>query len=575
MSTNDTTPLVVVGYVSDPNGRGTISLLLSCVLTLILCVWSALHLDIPPRGESHVRKIVRNGRWILVGVFAPELVVFTTWRQWSSAKLLGTVVKAEESTKDVIDVRSADTLERTSSQNLTESASEQAFTKPFTTIKRMYPWTRTHDFFASTGGFAFEVDPNAFLTSGVVDHLPTYRDMKRLTLTARGVAFLAKCDHLPDIPEEDIQDKSKANDLAKALVVVQASWMLIQTLGRLIVRLPVTLLEVNTIAHVCCVFLLYLLWWDKPLLPEQPIILRGPWVESIAAYMYISSELSGEIKMVGHTRGLKSMLAKFNLYSRRPEINFLRFCPSQTENEQVHDDAELCSLKAASKTCLPHSKRVELAEAADTAVVERRPKCRSKTFAEDKINDITLKRWALASEALQTCDFIMKDHVSFSHDDGQCRHLKAEEFLVNNVQNWPLNDLLRDVGSLGVGMMLWAASFVYGAIHAAAWNDHFPTVTEKWLWKASAVYIGFCGGLWIILNYLAQKLGSVNRFWDRWMEGQTRWCHYIIFGVPVVVCGSSFLFARVFIVVEAFINLRELPMTAYDTPNWEQVFPHF
>jgi hypothetical protein len=64
------------------------------------------------------------------------------------------------------------------------------------------------------------------------------------------VAFLAKCNRLPDVPESDILDKSKANDMAKALVVIQTSWMLLQTLGRLVVGLPVTLLEVNTIAHV-------------------------------------------------------------------------------------------------------------------------------------------------------------------------------------------------------------------------------------------------------------------------------------------------------------------------------------
>ena len=64
------------------------------------------------------------------------------------------------------------------------------------------------------------------------------------------MALLAKCGHLPNVPEGDIADKSKANDLAKFLVVLQASWMLLQVLGRLIARLPVTLLEVNTVAHV-------------------------------------------------------------------------------------------------------------------------------------------------------------------------------------------------------------------------------------------------------------------------------------------------------------------------------------
>ena len=47
-------------------------------------------------------------------------------------------------------------------------------------------------------------------------------------------------------------------------------------------------------------------------------------------------------------------------------------------------------------------------------------------------------------------------------------------------------------------MVLWLANFCYGGIHAAAWNDHFPSEVEKWLWRSSASYIGFCGGLWVV-----------------------------------------------------------------------------
>ena len=64
------------------------------------------------------------------------------------------------------------------------------------------------------------------------------------------MALLAKCSHLPDITRAEIVDKSKANNLAKALVMVQALRMLLQVIERLIVRFPVTLLKVNTIAHV-------------------------------------------------------------------------------------------------------------------------------------------------------------------------------------------------------------------------------------------------------------------------------------------------------------------------------------
>lgn len=199
----------IVGYVSDPNGRGTSSLVISCLLTLVLCVWSALHLNVPMQAETRIHCLVINLRWILTGIYAPELVVFTAWRQWSSAKILGRLVKEQ---------------------------------RRGTGKKNGNDWTMTHDFFACTGGFVFDVsDSEPFLPA----ECP-----KRLTITARGMALLARCGHLPDISKADILDKSKANNLAKALVMIQALWMLVQVIGRLIVKLPVTLLEVNTIAHV-------------------------------------------------------------------------------------------------------------------------------------------------------------------------------------------------------------------------------------------------------------------------------------------------------------------------------------
>ncbi len=211
-----------VQYIGDPNGRGTLSLIISCVLTLILCVWSALHLNVPSSSQTPLASLIAQFRWIVTGVYAPELVVFTAWRQWSSAKILSNLVERQgQFKKQPYDVWDEGAV-----------AAE----------KSSHKWTMTHSFFASIGGFAFEIaeERDQYLPSGC----------KRLTLTARGVALLASCGHLPNVSKADITDKSKANNVAKALVIIQASWMLVQVLGRLVAGLPVTLLEVNTIAHV-------------------------------------------------------------------------------------------------------------------------------------------------------------------------------------------------------------------------------------------------------------------------------------------------------------------------------------
>lgn len=247
LATSDSTSQAqYVGFVSDPNGRGTISLVISCLLTLLLCVWQALHLNVPKPGETLWENLLINILWITIGVYAPELVVFTAWRQWSSAKLLGRIVKEEEAKSDDTpdNNHTAEPHKSTSNYFIEEVSRHRC------SLERRYKWTETHSFFASTGGFAFDIDDEYDETGEKTTTFLPAECPRRLTLTARGVALLARCGLLPDIPEEEIKDKSKANTMAKALVVLQASWMLIQVIGRLIDRLPVTLLEVNTVAHV-------------------------------------------------------------------------------------------------------------------------------------------------------------------------------------------------------------------------------------------------------------------------------------------------------------------------------------
>lgn len=40
---------------------------------------------------------------------------------------------------------------------------------------------------------------------------------------------------------------------------------------------------------------MYAFWWHKPLLPNQPIIIRDRDLQSLAAFMYSNSEMSGYV----------------------------------------------------------------------------------------------------------------------------------------------------------------------------------------------------------------------------------------------------------------------------------------
>lgn len=83
----------VHGYVPEPSGRGTVGILVPCLVTLALCVCTALNLNIPLKSETRTERYLRYTKWILLGTFIPELVVLSAWKQWLSAKNMTTLMR--------------------------------------------------------------------------------------------------------------------------------------------------------------------------------------------------------------------------------------------------------------------------------------------------------------------------------------------------------------------------------------------------------------------------------------------------------------------------------------------------
>jgi len=73
------------GWVHEPPVRGTWSILYGCVFTLVLCVYSVIHLNVPRPG-TRWNHYTRKGAWMLIALVAPEVVLFTAWLQWTSAR---------------------------------------------------------------------------------------------------------------------------------------------------------------------------------------------------------------------------------------------------------------------------------------------------------------------------------------------------------------------------------------------------------------------------------------------------------------------------------------------------------
>jgi hypothetical protein len=69
---------------------------------------------------------------------------------------------------------------------------------------------------------------------------------------------------VPCTTEEDIKDRGKSDGIAKAIVLLQTLWFVVQCITRGFQHLPLTELEIVTLAYAMMNCFIYFFWWDKP-----------------------------------------------------------------------------------------------------------------------------------------------------------------------------------------------------------------------------------------------------------------------------------------------------------------------
>ncbi|RPB21473.1 hypothetical protein L211DRAFT_869976 [Terfezia boudieri ATCC MYA-4762] len=632
----------------EPAIRGTFRLLISCVVTLSLCAWTALHLNIPPSDLSSFQWYLKKAKWLLMGILAPELVAFTAWDQWREAKELTARVN------EIFQNRAA--------------ANDPDF------IPRKHPWTLIHSHYACMGGFVFDTKPHK---PHEVEYIP---NSPRLTINSHGILFLAQNVNLPDIPLESIQDHSKADDLAKILVIMQASWIIIDCISRTISQLPLTLLEVNTVAHVLCAFAIYALWWDKPLNVFVPTVLVEEWARPISAFMYMASGVSINYEIVSvkteyvplpaHNgrwlevrrvcefsdliwplpdKGSASALSQDSLQLPVPDPQAQT--PLQPPGPQVpgFSPADSITTIGASNTPVesnpqngyPHKPPDQTISATGITLEMYEPLPNTSLAGNpnsahywSKTPTLTLDstattRWQLSSQAITI--YLKYPEVVFSYTN-RVPEIRPElrihhDLLETHAMNWGRSDGW--IASTGVAV----ASAIYAGVHLAAWNTYFPTPYESKIWHDSALIIVICSinvAIAAPMDTLAEWVRHKQPPWHFWMQEHCSeskytfpkviWVIYRILGlifkwtimgpigliyhflwysatvqpfydaadlvsffpkpknlirlVLTLALVTTHCAARAFIVVEAFISLRKLPVKAYETSKWSQMLPH-
>ena len=125
-------------------------------------------------------------------------------------------------------------------------------------------------------------------------------------------------------PEEEIQDKSKSDWLAKTIVLLQTLWFVTQCIARGIEKVPTTELEIVTLAYTAIYFGMFIAWWDKPRNVDRPIrVFHKPVekdeVESIPWYLVLIAPIIG------------SQDNAVNLHERRKVPTFYSGKPGEKE----------------------------------------------------------------------------------------------------------------------------------------------------------------------------------------------------------------------------------------------------
>lgn len=197
------------GWTSQPNLRGTMDIIWSCGVTIFLCSWSTLCLNLPARGEW--RFAIFRRRIYLTGLSfgGPEFIFQIALGQLASAR-----------------------------------ASVKEFKN-----SGYKGWTLTHAFYADMGGYILRT-----------------ADEKSFPIDAKQLDYLvmSKYVEFPTTTKEMIKDKNKVDGLLRIITIGQTLWFLVNTAGRAIQHLAITCGELTTVAFIVCSIGTTVSWVHKP-----------------------------------------------------------------------------------------------------------------------------------------------------------------------------------------------------------------------------------------------------------------------------------------------------------------------
>ena len=75
-------------WEGEPKKRSTYGIISFCFSTLIICIWSTLHFNIPIRRYTATRRLFLQVSWMIIALLGPELLLYLAINEMITARIL-------------------------------------------------------------------------------------------------------------------------------------------------------------------------------------------------------------------------------------------------------------------------------------------------------------------------------------------------------------------------------------------------------------------------------------------------------------------------------------------------------
>jgi hypothetical protein len=406
--------------------------------------------------------------------------------------------------------------------------------------------SQAHGFFCMMGGLFFDASRSS-------PFLPHNRTRATLSLVGvRWVIGIAKKYNTPDliplITQSQIKDKGKTGAVQKTLAYIQCFWFGANCIARLSEGLPISLLELNTFAHVIVTFLTLYFWWNKPLDVNEPQAIQGEDAAMLGAYAFMASLISDNYS--------SQQYSEFQKLCNEDALGFPGIRPEKknTDNITLRDQDSFAGF-----------------------FIDKQSPCWSRTYAlgtggvhslsgthhvelarELTLTTVDQKKWKLARQAMNKFDLPKP-----TKDMGLI-------VAVTNLLSFPRDDKAEDDSEGEPPTYLALIGFallttIYGLLHALAWylpssDSGAEGAKDILLWRMSVCSITAFGWAAVLLAALLNTLKAGRAFW----------------GCVLLPGIFLYVFPHLVLIVYVFVDVFYCPDLVYQLPqSWVTHFLHF